>query len=455
MNLFLLLASFDSILYSLFFFSNIIFHTNLQANINILQRYIFYGLCLGSSLILKILIWDYYIPIIDYLYLIIAYPKIMEIIIDRYPIQNIVNYYYNQIINLLTYISTYVISKMLNIICSETINKPVNITPNEISIVFNNLNNDNLLDIGKILFISIIVYYIEFEQKNTFNTKIISFLYNKKYILDLKDDYFKNDIYKKITDPKEKLEKIISSRRWDMCFHPRVFKLLIHLSNNSKNGNIIKIVWSYIVYYEYYIMKVLSLYGLSSIIKNYYTLTVISLIVKSYDYNDKYNLGIAFICKLLSLGYALIYNNYIIFSLLCECLEMLNNNHTTKILKLGYDRYKFHYQILFHYNPILLNIVLNCIICLYSSVDYILYLLLTISSNNPIYLFGYFSNYNPIQLLLLSGLFYFGMNIYDFIYGRFRLDKIDLDMIKSYIRKKEDIKENNIEPINIINNYFK
>jgi hypothetical protein len=379
----------------------------------------------------------------------------MDFLIQKYPVCNMVNYYYNQIINIFKYITTYIISKILNIICSETINKPVNITPNEINLIFQNINNENILDIGKILFISIIVYYVEFEQKNTFNTKLISFLYNKKYILDLKDDYFQNDVYKKVDDPKEKLEKIINSRRWDLCFHPRIFKILIYLSNNSKTGNIVKILWSYIVYYEYYLMKFLSLYGLSSLVNNYYILSIISSVIKIYDHDNIKNLIFAMGIRCIGLGYGLIYNNIIIFCLISECLEMLNNNHTIKILKLTYDKYKFHYQILFHFNPILHNILFNCIICYYTEFDYILYILLTISSYNPIYLFGWFSNYNLVQLIFISGLFYFGINIYDFICGEFKLDKIDLDMIKSYIRKKDDIKENNIVDVNIINNYFK
>jgi hypothetical protein len=379
----------------------------------------------------------------------------MEIIINIHPIEYIVNYYYNIIIYSIKYIITLIISKILNIICSEIINKPVNITPYEINLIFQNININHILNLGKILFISIIIYYVEYEQKNTFNTKLISFLYDKKYILDLKDDYFQNDIYDKVNDPKEKLEKIISNRRWDLCFHPRIFKILIYLSNNSKNGNIVKIIWSYISYYEYYIMKFLSLYGLSSLIKNYYILIVISCIVKLYDYTNIYNLRISLFCKCIALFYGIYYNNYIIFGLLCECLEMLYNNHTKKLLKLSYDKYKYHYQILLHYNPNINNIILNFIICYYTNFDYILYILLTILSYNPIYIFGLFSNYNPIQLVLLSALFYFSINIYDFIYGRFKLDKFDLDMITSYIRKKEDIKENNIEPINIINNYFK
>jgi len=280
-NLLLTFISYDSLIYSVIFFLEII-NNNIQnvkskyilnffikiPQVSFIKRYLYYLIAYISSLILRILLWNRFNKnIIIFLYLLTAYPIIINKVISLKPINYIIEYYNKQIYNIIKFFSSYIISSMLNIICFETIKKPVNITANEILIIFSNINGDNMLDIGKIMFISIIIYYIEFEQKNKINTKIMSFLYNRKYILDLKDDYFKEDIYKKIKDPKEKLEQIINSRRWDLCFHPRIFKLLIHISTQSKEGNIIKIIWSYITYFEYYIMKFLSSLAILSFIK--------------------------------------------------------------------------------------------------------------------------------------------------------------------------------------------
>jgi hypothetical protein len=475
-NLLVSLLSYDSLLYSSLFFLNII-HNNVNnlyvknlinffidiPHIYILERYIYYCSCYIFSFILQILLWNQYNhKMISYLLLLTAYPLLLNKIIHLKPIYDIVQYYYNQIVNIGKFIASYIIANLLNIICTEIINKPVNITPSEIIAMFYSINYDSLLDIGKILFISIIVYYIEYEQQNKFNTKIMSFLYNKKYILDLKDYYFKNDVYKNISNPKDKIEKIINTRRWDLCFHPRIFKLLIHISNQSKGNNLLKIIWSYITYYEYYIMKFLSLYGIVSFTKilnvPIYFPIILSVLIKLYESD---NVIIDFGCRLLSLIYYNYNSNIIITCLISECFEMLFNKHSKKIILFGYDKYKYHYQIIYHYNQYIYNLLTSIPFFYYLSfnIDYKLICLLLLSNDNIVFLyylsFGLISNYNIYHLICLGGLFHISYSIFEFKNGYFKIDKLNIDLVKSFITKNKNIENKELDnSIKIIDNFL-
>lgn len=474
-NLLLAFISYDSLIYSFIFFLEIInsnvnniytkkiisFFTNIP-QISFLHRYIYYVCSYCFSYILQIILWNTYNkPFISFLLLLTAYPLLLNKIINLNPINDIVNYYYNQIIGLSKFISSYIIANLLNIICSEIINKSINITPNEINTMLYSITYDNLLDIGKILFISIIVYYIEFEQQNKVNTKIMSYLYNRKYILDLKDYYFKNDVFKNVSEPKEKIEKIINNRRWDLCFHPRIFKLLIHISNQSKGNNLLKIISSYISYFEYFLMKFLSLYGILTFVKliniPFYLIILLSSIIKFYE-NDKIIIGI--FCRLLSCLYYYNSPNIVISSLISECLEMLFNKHTYKILYFAYDKYKYHYQIIYHYNQYIYPLLTFIPLLYYLSLnlDYILIGLLLLCTNSFVFIyyvtFGLLSNYNVYHLISLGLLFHSVYNFIEFKNGYYKLDKINIDLVKSFITKNNIENKELDNSIKIIDNFL-
>jgi hypothetical protein len=468
-NLLLSFITYDSLLSSFIFFLHIIdshklnniisFITNIP-QISLLKRYIFYCIAYFNLLILKILLWDKYnIDYISYILLLSAYPPLLYILINIKPINNIINYFYNQIINIYKSLFSYIIANILNITINGFTHNPSNITYTEIINIFNNINSDNLLDTCKILFISIISYYVEFEMQNKFNTKIISYLYNHKYILNLKDNYFKNDVYKNISDPKEKIQTIINNRRWDLCFHPRIFKLLIHISIQSKNNNILALLWSYITYYEYYLIKFMSFYSIISFIQllniSINFIVLLSFIIKIYE-NDKILIG--FICRLLAILYYYKFSNLIIFSLISECLEILFNIYTKNIIYFIYNKYKYHYQIIFHKNKYIYSLFSQIILLYYISLnfDYKLLIILLLSKKDILFifftLFGFLSNYNIYHLICLSLLFHCSYNIYQYIYNEYKIDKLNIDLIKSYITKKNNEKSN--INIDIIDNFF-
>jgi len=90
MDLLVLLLSFDSVLYSFLFFYSIIKSENTYYGLNIIQRYIYYGLCYVTYQIINILFWlnnEY----IKYLYLILAIPPIMVYIIELYYIKKVLD----------------------------------------------------------------------------------------------------------------------------------------------------------------------------------------------------------------------------------------------------------------------------------------------------------------------------------------------------------------------------
>jgi hypothetical protein len=185
-------------------------------------------------------------------------------------------------------------------------------------------------------------------------------------------------------------------------------------------------------------------------------LFILSMIIKLYE-NEKLFIGT--ICKVCSYIYYYFTRNNLVSCLIGECLELLFNKHTYKIVFIAFEKYRFHYQILFHNFIDIDTIFFNGILIYYLSqqIDYILIiLLLLVMRTNYIYMyylfFGSLSNYNHYHLISLGIIYFIGYNLYDYIIGNYKLDKVNIEMIKSYIKPSSETELDN--SIKIIDNYL-
>ena len=465
-----------------------IVNMNLKFDMSIIDRYIYYLLINIMLYTLNILFWGYYSIIIYYLLIVTTHPYVLRLIIAKTFINNIITFFQNKINKMTKHITLSLYSYCFNNICISIVKKNPKICADELDGFYKNKSYSHLIDFLKIFLISVLIQYM--ESIGSVYTRLVKILYNYGALIEIKSEYTENDPYHSILDPKEKIIKIIERRNWELFFNPKILKLIIKLYRENDGESILDNIKNKIKYIEIIIGKFFAFYSISALLDSPYASLLISTIL---CYCNKQSIKY-YIPKLLSL--LLWYYNYnlITVTIISELSELIYNKVSKYISDIIYKKIREQRYLLIHENKYNLEIIVTSLISyniwnqcyliniltngekynftssfssteLLSFYKIILISLICMISKNKlislyIFIFGVFSSYNSVHLLLNSIILYLGINIYNF--KTVSKQKVKLNIINSYVTEKITLK-NSIEEkgelkdninLNIVDSYL-
>jgi len=323
-NLLLKLVSFDSLVGAIYFImtfvnknlseSQILKQSNLLYNEEAIDRYIYYVTAYVCHIVLRIFFWVSG-PLPHYVAIIISIPCIMNHI-TKLPL-------FKTMIKAKEYFIKSVISQIiLSIIKFYTklyLHQDIKIKGREIMILLNNYTEtiEHFVNIGKnFLLINILSYFRNLSPVIYYG--FIKYIYN----------YKSNEILISYNneDAKQYLQTIIQNRKWHEFTKLNSYKAMLCLYQINDNGpNFIK---ASINEFNFCIIKMFSIWTISSFFNNIYLPHIISLLMTLY----KRQINANFIFIFVSLLLTTVTNNYLLLSFICQFGYQLTCNKITTII---------------------------------------------------------------------------------------------------------------------------
>lgn len=388
-NLILISITLDNLFSSLIVFFKIKIY-----KFNVIYRYLYLLTIYVIYFIIHQIFWiNYQILLFSLLFIPFIQNFLIKYIFIKY-FDNIINEFNNISKILILKILTNLINNILNIetkICFEDI---VNI----------NYNFENIfLFFKKILILSVIKYF----KYNKLYYNLIKLIYNYQtgeYIESIKLINAKNNII-----------DIIKNKNWEKLLEINsinsLITIYIELNNNGNNLNILFNKLNYIIF------KILSLFTIISFFK----LNLLIYLTHLYfDYNNHEKIMFYSYFLYLIIFFDIIQNyNFILYLLIFfESYDIIFNNYSFMIYKILYNKLYLIFNEITKYNK--QNILLLSLPIIIKNLPFV-YLLLFIINFNKIesvyisilfYIFSSFSNYSYNQMIILIPIFYLSLNLY-------------------------------------------
>ena len=419
----------------------------LKTNLGLIEKYIYYGLIQIISVVLNILFWNNYNIITYFALILTTHPFILEKIINIRPFSQIMEFFKKKINKLLKYSTLSIYSYCFNNICISILDRDPKISAQELKEIYKKKSYSHLIDFLKIFSISLVIQYM--ESIGSIYTGFVKMLYNYGALIEIKSEYHVDDSYINIKDDKEKILHIIQKRNWELFFNPTILKLIIKLYRENQNNNLFENLRKKLKYIEIIIGKFFAFYSISILFDSPYCSLILSFAL-SFVNNDN---RIFYIPKLLSIIMWYFGYNLLHVTMMSELFELFDNKVIYFCINKVNDKIYENRYLPIHENKYNIDIVLNTIICLLiqnylksSIFRELLIILLSLTNKNPpiflyIAIFGRFSNYNYMQLILIDVILYIGINIYH--YRTTPKSKVMVNVINSYVSNiKSDIIKN-------------
>lgn len=276
---FIKLMTLDS-LYNCCYFVKYFFNTDLtQSQIvertsnlykhSLLDRYIYYFLLFLGYKLISLFFWtsDFYSLSVAFIFTII--PNILNYILSLDI--------FAPIVKAKQYFVKIIISKLLTMLikfCSKLyLNKEAQIKKQDILVLLSDYDTmvDNFKIITKNVAIALLLMYVKSYDGLYYG--IVKYLYNYQ-TGNLVESY-------SIDSAKEHLGNIIDDKKWNELTSPNTYKALLYLYGTDKNKELI--IYDILKKYNFIIVKIFSIWTISSIFHNMYIIPILSLLTISYD----------------------------------------------------------------------------------------------------------------------------------------------------------------------------
>lgn len=249
--------------------SQIVEKTSILYKHSLLDRYIYYFLLFLGYKLISLFFWtsDFYSLSIACIFTII--PNILNWILSLDM--------FSPIVKAKEYFVKIVISKLLTMLikfCSKLyLDKDAQIKKQDIIVLLSDYDDmvNNFKMVTKNVAVALLLMYIKSYDGLYYG--IIKYLYNYQ-TGNLVESY-------SVESAREHLGNIIDHKRWHELTNPNTYKALLYLYDTDKNKKMV--IQEILVEYNFLIVKVFSIWTISSIFNNLYIIPIFSLLIILYD----------------------------------------------------------------------------------------------------------------------------------------------------------------------------
>lgn len=362
---------------------NIPYQVNFY-NLSYMDRYIYYILLIMLKPLFHILFYTYDDSYIKFIFLLTLTPYIFEYILST----PIITYIKKTVYKYTKKMKQDVVKNILNHICLTVLNHDPHLTRKEVAHIMKKKHKNGIYLFIKNFIILVVVQTV--SNGNTYLLRFIKTIYNNN--ADIK---YKNP-YPKIHSDIEKIKVILNKRQWDEFCNPYIIHVIGTIYNNQPHTNTYEVILKSL---ELSFIKVFVGVTIAKLfsIHNYIILGIINAIL-SCQIHISIMVGslVGYLC-----------NSYYVTFLVCEYgtwltplfVWMYNNIRIKKYIYLLYHKNDYNYYILIN--------MLMCSHCIFALCN----------ANYPLItawflLFGYFSNYTLLHMIILGIMLYLFINIY-------------------------------------------
>jgi hypothetical protein len=377
-------------------------------DLNYVDRYIYYGLLIILKPIIHLLIYNQFVHISYFLFL-TTHPWLFnQILIYITPFNEMIKH---QCYKLYKLIRNELIQYLLTTICLTALHLNPCLNKKEISYLLKNNYKEYVFKFIKSFILLTILKTLADGHLLTFN--MIKKFYNAKAEHQYKDPY------PYIEEDLEKIKKIIMKRQWNHFFNPYIIDVLTKLYQQHQNELVVPTVVLFFKKLETATAKLFTVLSIIKILSLYqvehrnmsFTIGLLSLILIPIS---KWT-GVKLMIKFIGVVMAYNYDNYLLGCFICEYSFLLFNNIVWWCFnKLYWFIYK-NYYLLTHCSIYNKDLLLHVVGLIFFKLNYIVLFMLFNAKHywmtSYFILWGSFSNYDPLHLLLLGVLLYLCINI--------------------------------------------
>lgn len=323
-----------------------------------------------------------------------------------------------------------------NVLCKEVLNHDCMISRKEIEDVYESYEYAHMNLLVRIFVAVNIVGTIDITSKYFGN--IVRMFYNRGKVVDLRKNCGYVDPYPEIKDPKEKIRRIVMSRKWNLFYNPVVLETLIELYEKGEPGKFFIWLKQNLIWIGVIVTQFFTAWTLSYHFRSPWVLLGVSWSVVHARGVDVHELS--FLTPFKAVGVLLsCYGWFVTGSAISELSDLLWNRATWWLGRKIQRRLEYYHGVLTHDNS------LNGYIVFYAMFIYFLYKylhlaaiiillpLLPFVSHNFVatyMLLGIFSGFSLTHMLVLMIVLYLYHNIRNYKTAPKR--KINPSMIQSY-----------------------
>lgn len=373
---------------------------------NYIDRYIYYISLILIKILIHILLYTKEDYLLNYLILLSTLPTLLQYILNF--IDPFLTLLKSALYNIKMYIIYDFIKYIITIICITTINYDPYLTKEEITFLLEQNHKDNFYSFIRSFLVLSIIQTI--ANGNTYTLRLLKTVYNNNNNIKYSDPYptIRSDI--------KKIKQIIKQRKWDQFCNPYVVNLMTKIYNERQTETIIPGIEAYfklleLAFAKLFIIITIGKLMISTDIKNFH---YIAILFTSYLINRNDNM-MDFMIKIFGLIIGHYYDNYYLFAFICEYGKLLFGN----IAKWSYHKLKIFFNKniyrITEYNVYNYYIIYNILLCCLP-INIYTYIFIILNAKYPLitswFMFGSFSNFNIIHMILLAIILYFIINIY-------------------------------------------
>ena len=413
-----------------------IYYTFRDPNIGELPRYSFYIMVGTIYYLLHILLWfEIPYPYVFYAFSYISNPGIVELILNQCPrLLDTMEIYRKRVLN---YLGCMVLSKIINFICVKNLNTDPQITGEELSEQLTVQNRVYFWSFVKIFFLNSLIKYL--ERNAYYYSRLIKKLYDWGTLIEVPKHHKSMILDSQTLHPRDTLASIIKRRKWYYFYDPTVLNLIIRIYN-EKNGNFLE---EFFYHFKVSLIQFVTMWTLSTFIP----IPVLCILFRVPEFYQGLKKGkyFSFNTMVMPITTTLLWfrwsNHVINLSFFSEFVRYIDNPATKHLLKVGYDDYlpKMKYMVTHHKKYNFYFLASLPIVYVMGQHDWrYLTVLPLIAKYNFIYIwliiFGLFSGFDSLHLLILNLMMYLMVNIYEYVKGEKEMKKQELkmDIIQSY-----------------------
>jgi len=409
-NLFLKIITLDSLYSTIHFFKTFI-NKNIRENqilnlstslykYTVIDRYIYY-FC--QFIIYKFICYYFWISNLNLLYygiLIFTIPSIL----NNTLINNIIRIIRRQKENIIKLVAAKQFALLIKLVAKIYLKKDINVKYREILPLLNNYKDtvNYSTEIIKNILIIILLSYLKNYSPN-FYYRITKYFYAYK-TGDILESY-------NTESAKTQLIDIINNKEWDNFLKPNIYQAIFYLYQINKEKN--DFFRDCIFKFNYQLLKMFTLWTLSSFLNNIFIIPLVSLFIIIYR-NNKITINFEciknFICNILiiilgsCIGYK--YHSYFLTSIICQFGYMTLMNPITKNIYKFITKKVIKKLIIFHHkniNNIIIAIINGIYVFIFSKIisSYTI-ILVTINIFYGIIIDNYKKKYILLGLLLIN-----------------------------------------------------
>lgn len=403
-----------------------------------LQRFIYYCTMWLTAQIVELLTWWYFSKLLYWVVILTTIPVILNRIISSILFTQIYSIIIKPLENATQYTLCTCVSTALNKLCMVSLDIDPQISRGEISLMLKDSSDVYTLKIfAKSLVIAGIMSYLDKTGK-TYGW-IFGIIYNLGFA-----DHKNDPIIDNIENEKRKILTIILNRKWELFYNPANLKTIIYLCEHNPNKSLGDMIKDQMINIERPVIKFFAVYSVTSLFSSSYVIVIMtwSLFIFSGNINI-----MAIVSRLLPTTYIIICDSsssteILLLSIVAELAEYIDNNVTRWLVRHIYNWININIWKLHQYNQyntyLLQYISFVLIICSFIENIYAVTIVL-LSAITIVYksklllyfvLFGLFSGYSFIHMIVLGLLYYILINLINL--PRVGSKPLNYNIIKNY-----------------------